>query len=202
MKQKTTVNGFVFDNRFTMSSLILFLVHIQSCFNSLSSFSLDTSDSEKVQSYCGVELNLYFIWLSENTGSGVMSTDRCLIPFWEWPHVKTPSDTDHWTTNCLSQPLYNSSAESTPASSTPKSHHFCGGEHVYGNHGWEGWGPTWSWNRSKSTRSMCSSLSLKTTKPQTINTYKQSSFWRTRQTSSHTRWRQFWLKISRLNMKL
>lgn len=93
------------------------------------------------------------------------------LHFWEWPHVKAHPDTNHQTTNSLSQPLYNSAAasESNPVQSTPESRppsvalHMC--TVIMG--GWED-DPHGSRNALLHLPVL---LGLKAAKPQTLNIY-------------------------------
>lgn len=96
-------------------------------------------------------LLFFFLFFETWSSEGCCALTWRLVPFWESPDVKALSDTDHQTTNSLSQSLYNSAsaAESNSMSSTPKSQPLCGGSHVYSNHGWEGWGRTWMQNRGE-----------------------------------------------------
>lgn len=82
-------------------------------------------------------------WPSESTQRG-----WCSILFQDWPHVKSQSDTNHQTTNCVSQPLLQPCCRIHPYNRQhPKTASSVVAKHVFNNH--RRGGPTWRTPRNR-----------------------------------------------------
>lgn len=119
------------------------------------------------------------------------------VLFQKWPHVKSQSDTDHRTTNCVSWPLLQLCFRIHPCNRPhPKTASSVVAKHVFSNHRRRGPTGIRSRNRGEKRkvegeRPQCvfAPLGLKTAKTSKSKSTRAEFISRKGQTSCHTTWR-------------